>query len=42
VTQNPTYSELLDSFEDQRLLIEIGRDLMPSAMLIACSAESLK
>ena len=25
---NPTYSELLDSFEDQRLLIEIGRDLM--------------
>lgn len=25
---SPTYGELLDSFEDQRLLIEIGRDLM--------------
>lgn len=28
MTASPTYGELLDSFEDQRLLIEIGRDLM--------------
>jgi HD-GYP domain-containing protein (c-di-GMP phosphodiesterase class II) len=28
MNQNPSYDELLDSFEDQRLLIEIGRDLM--------------
>lgn len=28
MTESPTYGELLDSFEDQRLLIEIGRDLM--------------
>jgi len=26
--ESPSYGELLDSFEDQRLLIEIGRDLM--------------
>lgn len=28
MTPAPTYGELLDSFEDQRLLVEIGRDLM--------------
>ncbi len=28
MNERPTYNELLDSFEDQRLLIEIGRDLM--------------
>jgi HD-GYP domain-containing protein (c-di-GMP phosphodiesterase class II) len=28
MSKKPTYNELLDSFEDQRLLIEIGRDLM--------------
>ncbi len=28
MNESPTYDELLDSFEDQRLLIEIGRDLM--------------
>ncbi len=28
MTDSPSYGELLDSFEDQRHLIEIGRDLM--------------
>ena len=28
MNDSPSYGELLDSFEDQRLLIEIGRDLM--------------
>jgi hypothetical protein len=36
----PSYSELLDSFEDQRHLIEIGRDLMRIRDRTSCCGES--